>query len=93
MVDDRYCVAMGSYWATEIGTKMDIYLETGEVLHVILGDTKQNCHTDSTHRYGSENHDVIEFIVDMSEVPNSVTNCGSYNVIFEGKVCDVVIIE
>lgn len=93
MVDGRYCVAMGSYWATEIGTKMDVTLETGEVIPVILGDNKQDIHTDSTHRYGSTNHDVLEFIVDMSEIPTEVSNCGSFNCIFEGKVSKVEIVE
>ena len=93
MVDGRYCVAMGSYWATEIGTKMDVTLETGEVIPVILGDNKQDIHTDSTHKYGSTNHDVLEFIVDMSEIPTEVSNCGSFNCIFEGKVSKVEIVE
>lgn len=93
MVDGRYCVAMGTYWTTEIGTCMDIYLESGEVIPVILGDLKQNIHTDETNRYGLTNHDVLEFIVDMSEVPDEVLYSGSYNCIFEGRVCDVVIVE
>ena len=93
MVDGRYCVAMGSYWATEIGTKMDVTLETGEVIPVILGDNKQDIHTDSTHKYGLDNHDVLEFIVDMSEIPTEVSNCGSFNCIFEGKVSKVEIVE
>lgn len=91
MVDGRYCVAMGSYWATEIGTKLDVYLESGEVIYVILGDNKQNCHTDSSNRVGSGNKDVLEFIVDVNEIPSKVKNCGNFNCIFSGKVVDVQI--
>ena len=93
MVDGRYCVAMGSYWATEIGTKMDVYLESGEVIPVILGDNKQDCHTTNKHRVGTGNKDVLEFIVDTSEIPSKVKNCGSFNCIFTGKVSAVVIVE
>lgn len=93
MVEDRYCVAMGSYWATEIGTKMDVYLESGEVIKVILGDNKQDCHTMENHKVGCDNRDVLEFIVNPDEIPTKVKNCGSFNKVFEGKVVDVVIVE
>ena len=93
MVGDRYCVAMGSYWATKIGTKMDIYLESGEVIKVILGDNKQDCHTTNNHRIGVNDRDVIEFIVDIEFVPDRVIDCGNFNYIFKGKVSDVVVIE
>ena len=93
MVDGRYCVAMGSHWATHIGTKMDVYLETGGVIPVILGDNKQDCHTSNNHRVGSGNKDVLEFIVDVNEIPKKVKDCGSFNYIFEGKVSMVVVIE
>lgn len=89
MVDGRYCVAMGSYWTEEIGTKLDVYLESGEMIPVILGDNKQDCHTDSTNRIGCNNKDVLEFIVDVNEIPSKVKNCGNFNCIFSGKVVDV----
>lgn len=93
MIEDRYCVAMGSYWATEIGTKLDIYLESGELIKVILGDNKQDQHTQNNHRVGCNDRDVIEFIVDLSEIPHEVKNCGNFNKIFEGKVAAVILIE
>lgn len=93
MVEDRYCVAMGSYWATEIGTKLDVYLESGELIKVILGDNKQDKHTSSNHRIGSGNRDVLEFIVDPDLIPEEVRNCGSFNCIFSGRVSAVVVVE
>lgn len=93
MIEDRYCVAMGSYWATEIGTKLDIYLESGELIKVILGDNKQDQHTQNNHRVGCNDRDVIEFIVDLSEIPHEVKSCGNFNKIFEGKVATVILIE
>lgn len=86
MVDGRYCVALGSAWAREIGTKLDVYMDTGEVIKVILGDCKQDIHTDKTNRYGSRNGDVLEFIVDTAAMPKEVKNCGNYGIIFRGKV-------
>jgi hypothetical protein len=93
MVGDRYCVAMGGYWAKEIGTKMNVYLETGEMIPVILGDNKQDRHTLNNQRIGADNRDVLEFIVDVSEIPTKVKNCGNFNVIFKGKVSYIVVVE
>lgn len=93
MVEDRYCVALGSAWAREIGTKLDVYMDTGEVIKVILGDCKQDIHTDKTNRYGSRNGDVLEFIVDTSAMPKEVKNCGNYGIIFKGKVVGMEKVE
>ena len=93
MVGDRYCVAMGSYWAKKIGTKLDIYLESGELIKVILGDNKQDQHTLHDRKVGADNKDVLEFIVDVDQIPEKVKNCGNFNCIFTGKVSAVVVVE
>lgn len=93
MIGDRYCVAMGSYWAKKIGTKLDVYLESGELIKVILGDNKQDQHTIHDNRVGVHNKDVLEFIVDIDEIPQEVKNCGSFNCIFPGKVSSVEVVE
>jgi len=93
MVDGRYCVALGSAWAREIGTKLDVYMDTGEVIKVILGDCKQDIHTDKTNRFGSRNGDVLEFIVDTAAIPKEVKNCGNYGIIFRGKVVGMERVE
>lgn len=93
MVGDRYCVAMGSHWAKKIGTKLDIYLESGELIKVILGDNKQDQHTLHDRKVGADNKDVLEFIVDVDQIPEKVKNCGSFNCIFTGKVSAVIVVE
>lgn len=93
MVGDRYCVAMGSHWAKKIGTKLDVYLESGELIKVILGDNKQDQHTSHGRKVGADNKDVLEFIVDVDQIPEKVKNCGSFNCIFTGKVSVVVVVE
>ena len=93
MVDDRYCVALGSRWAKKIGTKLDVYLDDGTVLKVILGDQKQDRHTDSTNSFGLHNGDVLEFIVDMGSLPDMVKAYGSFHVIFGGLVVRMEVVE
>jgi len=63
--DEYYCCAMGSYYCQSIGQKFIITFDTGNQIKVVIGDTKQDCHTNSTHQYVKvANHNVVEFIVD-----------------------------
>jgi ribonucleoside-triphosphate reductase len=70
-VNDYYCVAMGSYYSENVGDKFEITLENGNKFNVIIGDLKQDCHTDATNQYTPvyDNNgnfygaNVIEFIV------------------------------
>lgn len=90
MVEDRYCVALGSRWSTKIGEKLDVIMQDGTVIKVILGDCKQDRHTDPTNTWGLDNRDILEFIVDVNEIPATVRRCGSFNEIFKGKVADII---
>lgn len=75
MVDDRYCIAVGSYYTTTIGTKIDVIMENGHVIKCIVGDCKADAHTDSTHR-ANPNGCVVEFIVDMSALDSTCRRMG-----------------
>lgn len=65
-VDDRFCVAIGSYFTTDIGTYFDLVLENGTVIPCILADGKANCDTDANNIITVHDGSVAEFIVDMS---------------------------
>lgn len=64
MVDERYCIALGSGYTHDIGTKVNLVFEDGTILRCILGDCKADEHTDKTNRYHSVDGSVAEFIVD-----------------------------
>lgn len=64
MYDGYYCVAMGSYYSDQIGTKFYVELSNGKTLRCILGDRKSDKHTNDTHQYAEKNKDILEFIVD-----------------------------
>lgn len=64
MVGDRICIAVGSGYATEIGTKIDLVLADGTILKCIMGDIKADIHTDDSHRFQKYDGSVAEFIVD-----------------------------
>lgn len=87
----RYMVAMGSYYTTECGKELDITLDSGLVIPVVIGDLKQNKHTDETNRYIPKNGNIVEFIVDKDLLNNLSRDMG--DVSYSGLEGAVVQIE
>lgn len=84
MVDGYYLVAMGTAYANYIGQRYQVTFETGQVINVMIGDVKQDIHTDQYNSAGAANGDLLEFIV--AQPPEQVAIMGNYNVIFPGRV-------
>ena len=77
MVGDRYCIAVGSYFTTEIGQYIDLVLDNGEVIPCILGDQKSDEHTDDNNIVTISNGCISEFIVDTDSLDNMAKICGN----------------
>lgn len=75
MVNERYCIALGSYYTTTIGQYIDIELEDGSVIQGILADCKDDKHTDSTNRI-NPNGSVVEFVVDTDNLDGTAKIMG-----------------
>lgn len=75
MNGERYCIAVGSYYTTKIGTKIDLVMQNGAIIKCILADCKANAHTDSTNRQ-NPNGSIAEFIVDMNELNSTAKYMG-----------------
>ena len=75
MKDGRYCIAVGSYYTTKIGTKIDLIMENGATIKCILADCKADAHTDSTNRQ-NPNGSIAEFIVDMNSLNRTAKRMG-----------------
>ena len=92
--DDYYIIALGSYYGTEIGTKYRITTDTGNVFYGVLGDLKDDRHTNSTHQYAG-NNDVVEFIVDTRYLHKDVKKMGSAGVFepLKGNISSIEKIE
>jgi len=75
-VNGRYCIAVGSAYTTEIGTYIDLVLDNGTVIPCILGDCKDDRHTDSSNKVSSDGA-LAEFIVDISSLNTMVRKMGS----------------
>lgn len=78
--DDYYLVAMGSYYSRTIGDKFRVTTDTGRVFYVVLAEFKDDRHTNSTHQWGTDNKDVLEFLVDSTILDIKVKRIGSCNV-------------
>ncbi|WP_312369109.1 hypothetical protein [Lachnoclostridium sp.] len=63
-IDDRFCIAVGSFYSHKIGDILDIHMRNGSILHCIVGDIKANKDTDKKNQQHKFDNSVIEFIID-----------------------------
>ena len=84
-IGDDYIVAMGTYYAENVGDRFKITLDTDNEITVIIGDIKQDVHTDYFNQYTpiyDENGiffsgNVLEFIVDIDVLPKKPRRLGT----------------
>lgn len=97
--EDRYCIALGTYWAgghpEHIGRCIDVVMVNGAVLKCVLADVKRQEHTKGQrNRYGLDNNDILEFIVDERYLPSGVYgDMSAAGPEFEGDVSHMVIYD
>lgn len=84
-VGNRYCIAMGSYYTTRIGCKIDLLMSDGEVVKCILADQKADQHTDSLHQKHRSDGSLVEFVVDKHKLTRKVKLYGDVSKISEFK--------
>lgn len=91
---DDYVIALGSYYASYIGERFTITLDSGETFTAVVGDFKADIHTDESNRYtpmseGRKN--IVEFVVDTNELDSTAKKMGDISYIdnFEGNVRSV----
>lgn len=97
-IADDYVVALGTYYATGVGERFRVTLDTGVSFTVITGDIKDNKHTDPTNRYtpifnGNKSLGgcVVEFLVDIEKLDKNAKLLGtvSYFDEFEGDIAKI----
>lgn len=95
MVGERYCIAVGTGYCSEIGTKIDLVLDNGNVVKCILGDVKADVHTDETNRFHAVDGSVAEFIVDSDVYDELCNGSGNVNWIdgLDGTIVKVVVFD
>ena len=63
-----YLVAIGTYYADEVGETFRVTLEDGKEIFIMTGDIKMNKHTDVNNQYVPANGNILEFIVDADKL-------------------------
>ncbi len=87
LFNGRYLVAVGTFYADEVGKELRITLEDGTVFLAMVGDIKDNLHTDRTNRYIEKNGNIVEFIVDVDKLDPITKKLGNVsNSGFEGHI-------
>ena len=65
--NDYYLVAVGSYYSNyQIGKELKIILEDETIINALIGDLKQDIHTDVKNQHIVHNGNIVEFIVDVN---------------------------
>lgn len=76
MVNDRYCIALGTYYGAEVGQYVDLVLENDVIIHCVLAEIKADEHTDSNNIITLHNGCVTEFVVDSDMLVHNVKIIG-----------------
>lgn len=100
---DYYLVAMGTYYAEEVGITFRITLDTGIEFNIMTGDIKNDLCTDKFNMYtpvydSSGDYisaNVIEFIVDTDTLDSRVKKLGTISGydFFKGNITNIERIE
>lgn len=95
-IDDYYVVAVGSYFGTSVGQRIDLKLLNGETIKCVVGDEKANKDTDKTNMF-SKNNCLSEFLVDTKVLNTTVKNRGDVSYFpeeqWDSPVTEVIVYE
>ena len=93
-IGEHFLVAVGTFYADEVGKELFIEFEDGQKIKAIVGDIKQDKHTDSTNRYVPINGNIVEFIVDTEKLDPEVIRRGDVSWLgLNGKITSIWEVE
>ncbi len=85
-----YLVAVGTYYADEVGKEFRVTLDSGIVFYAMVGDIKQDIHTDTNNQYMTMNGNIMEFIVDVDKLDELTQKLGNVsNSGLEGSIIKI----
>lgn len=88
--NNNYLVAIGTYYADEVGKEFRVTLDSGMVFYAMVGDIKQDIHTDANNQYVTMNGNIIEFIVDIDKLDELTKKLGNVsNSGLEGSIIKI----
>lgn len=91
-VDQYLLVALGTKFGG-VGDRLQLKMDTGEIIDVMIADQKQDTHTKNGNGWNGNNGHIIELVVDSTRLPSDVKRSGSCDAILEGKVTGFRVIK
>lgn len=88
---DRYMIALGTFYSKQCGSVFRITLESGASFEAVVADIKADADTDTLHQHHDGN--VVEFIVDVSEISQDCRVMGDMSWADENFWGKIAIIE
>lgn len=86
----KYLIAVGTYYSKDVGKEFRITLSDGLTFNAIVGDIKQDIHTDKNNQYVPKNGNIIEFIVDLDKLDPLTAKLGDVsNSGLKGKIVSI----
>ncbi len=86
----KYLIAVGTYYSKDVGKEFRITLSDGLTFNAIVGDIKQDIHTDKNNQYVPQNGNIIEFIVDLDKLDPLTKRLGDVsNSGLKGKIVSI----
>lgn len=92
-VDERFCIAIGTFSNARVGTYVDLILENETIIPCIVSDFKSVQHTDSSNKITSHNGCVSEFLIDISSLHTTAKRMGDISYCMEEWKSPVKIIK
>lgn len=93
-IGEHFLVAVGTFYADEVGKELLIEFEDGQQIKAIVGDIKQDRHIDPTNRYVPINGNIVEFIVDTKKLDPEVVRRGDVSLLgLNGKIKSIWEVE
>ena len=83
-------VALGTFYAQEIGQIYNITFSDERTIKAIVGDVKANCDTDIKNQYCIWDNSIVEFIIDESVMDKAILESGDVSpLVGEGAVMKI----
>jgi hypothetical protein len=96
-IGDKFVVAVGTYFGTNVGQEVEIKLSSGNTFKAIIGDIKADIHTDSQNIQHNVDGSVVEFLVNQSKLEKTIKAMGdcSYSKVndFKGDVVGIMVLD
>lgn len=92
-IGDDYLVALGTYYTDQCGDRFLITLDSGVEFSIMIGDIKDDRHTDTSNRYlpmSDSQGNVVEFIVNTDNMESYALQLGDVSILgLEGQIVSV----